>query len=52
MNEKEQRQLHRVMARHRCSRTVTKEGNINRFSEPTGQNWHLDTYTFTDGTQV
>jgi hypothetical protein len=48
--QKEQRQLHQVMARHRSNRTVRQEGNINRFSEPAGQNWHLDTYSLTEGT--
>jgi len=48
MHEKEQQQLHQVMARHRSNRTDTQEGNINRFSEPTGQNWHLDTYSLAE----
>lgn len=52
MHEKAQEQLHYVMARHQPNRAVTQEGDRHRFSEPAGQNWHLDTYVFPEGTQV
>ena len=51
MNEKEQRQLNQVMARHLSNRDLKQEGTRQQFSEPDGQNWHLDTYSLAEGSK-
>ena len=52
MDEKDQRQLKQVMARHLSNGAVKQAGTRQEFSDPTGQNWHLDTYSLTEETQV
>jgi PilZ domain len=51
MNEKEQRQLNQVMARHLSNRVLNQEAKRHQFSEPGGQNWHLDTYSLAGGSK-
>jgi len=45
MEEKEQRQLNHIMARHLSNRSFKQGGIRHQFGEPGGQNWHLDTYS-------
>ena len=51
MEEQEQRQLNHVMARHLSNRTLKQEWTRHQFSEPGGQNWHLETYSLTEGSK-
>jgi hypothetical protein len=44
MNEKDQRQLHQLVAQGRSDRALKKKETRQRFSDPGGHNWHLDTY--------
>lgn len=52
MDEKDQRQLKQVMARHLSNGAVKQARTCQEFSDPAGQNWHLDTYSLTEETQV
>ena len=45
MGERDQRQLHRFLAQGRSDEAVQKRGTRRQFSDPGGQNWHLESYS-------
>lgn len=45
MEERDQRQLHQYMAQDRSEQVLKKEGTRQQFSDPGGQNWHLERYS-------
>ncbi len=45
MGERDQRQLHQFIAQDRSDQALKKKGTRQQFSDPGGQNWHLETYS-------
>lgn len=45
MGERDQRELHRFLAQDLADQAVKKKGTRQQFSDPGGQNWHLESYS-------
>lgn len=45
MGERDQRQLHRFLAQDLADQAVKKKGTRQQFSDPGGQNWHLESHS-------
>lgn len=45
MDERDQRQLHQFLAQDRGDQALKKKGTRQQFSDPGGQNWHLESYS-------
>jgi hypothetical protein len=45
MGEGDQRLLHQFIAQDRADQVLKKKGTRQQFSDPGGQNWHLESYS-------
>lgn len=45
MGERDQRQLLQFLAQDRADQALKKKGTRQQFSDPGGQNWHLESYS-------